>query len=337
MTDAPATNRQLLLRQRPVGLLTRDDLESVDGPVPELAEGEALMRTEYVAMDATMRSWLNSSDGYLPAVEIGEVVRAATAGHIVATRCPAYEVGDKVTSLTGAQQYGVVRDDVFTTKLRPDMDLQALFALYNSSGVTAYVGTLDVGALQAGETFVVSAAAGSTGSIAGQIAKIRGARVVGIAGSAEKCRYVVEELGFDACIDHRSDDLAAALREHCPKRVDVYFDNVGGRVLDAVLGRLAMHARVVLCGAISVYNDTHKPPGPANYLNLIQQRARMEGFIAFDSWGRYDEICDQLRVWVDEGRMKWRAHVHDGLDATVDALNSLFTGDNIGKVMVRVE
>lgn len=336
MDEIVGNNRQLLLRRRPTGLLSWDDVELVDSPVPDLDPGEALLDTEYVGIDATMRSWLNSADGYLPAVELGEVVRAATAGRIVASRCDTLPVGTLCTSLTGAQRYGVVRDDVFTTRLDAGSDLQAMFAVYNSPGMTAYVGTMDVGRLAPGETFVVSAAAGATGSLAGQIARIVGARVVGIAGSDEKCRYVVDELGFDACINHRTADLRAALREHCPKRIDVYFDNVGGATLDAVLGRLAMHGRVVLCGAISVYNDTHKPPGPANYLNLIQQRGRMEGFIAFDHWGRYDEICAQLRSWVEDGRLRWRADVYEGLESTVDALNALFTGANTGKVMVRI-
>jgi NADPH-dependent curcumin reductase CurA len=209
-------------------------------------------------------------------------------------------------------------------------------SIYGATGLTAYVGTIDVGHVAAGETFVVSAAAGATGSLAGQIAKIRGARVVGIAGTDEKCRFVVDELGFDACINHRTDDLRAALKEHCPQRVDVYFDNVGGRVLDAVLGRLAFGARVVLCGAISAYNESSKPPGPSNYLNLIQQRARMEGFIAFDHWGRFDEIMAALRGWVEAGELRHVEHTYEGFEAAVDALNALFTGANTGKVIVRV-
>jgi NADPH-dependent curcumin reductase CurA len=334
--ELPTTQRRIVLRQRPVGLVTWEDVELTEGPVPELPDGHALLRHEMWSMDATVRSWLNDSDGYLPAVEIGDVVRASGIGRIVASRSPAFAVGDVAYSLGGLQEYTTVTDDIFTTRLDPDVELAPMLSIYGATGLTAYVGTIDIGEVKEGETFVVSAAAGATGSLAGQIAKIKGARVVGFAGTDEKCRFVVEELGFDACINHRTDDLRAALKEHCPKRVDVFFDNVGGRVLDAVLGRLAFGGRVVLCGAISVYNETTKPPGPANYLNLIQQRGRMQGFIAFDHWGRYDEIMAALHGWVDAGELRHVEHVYDGLESSVDALNALFTGANTGKVVVRL-
>jgi NADPH-dependent curcumin reductase CurA len=299
------------------------------------AEGEALLKTEYIGMDATMRSWLNSSDGYLPAVEVGDVLRASTVGTIVATNSADYEIGDVATSLTGALEYGIVRSDGFTTKVSGAAEMTDYFSVYGSPGMTAYIGTVDIGKVAEGETFVVSAAAGATGLLAGQIAKIKGARVVGIAGTPEKCSLVVDELGFDACINHRTDNMRDALKEHCPKGVNVYFDNVGGPILDAVLGRLAFQGRVALCGAISVYNDEHKPPGPANYLNLISRRGTMQGFIAFDHWGRYDEICDTLRTWVDDGQLRHFVDIYEGLESTVDALNALFTGANTGKVIVR--
>ncbi len=329
-------NRQVVLRQRPVGLLTWDDVELVDAPMPELADGEALMRTELLGMDATVRSWLNDSDGYLPPVEIGEVVRCSGIGRIVATRCDAYEVGDIAYSLPGMQTHAIVRDDFFTSKLPPGTELAPMLSIYGATGLTAYVGLVDIAGARAGETVVVSAAAGATGSLVGQIGKILGCRVVGIAGSAEKCRFVTEELGFDACIDHRNGDLAAELAEHCPKGVDVYFDNVGGPILDVVLGRLARGARIALCGAIAVYNESRKPPGPSNYLNLIGKRARMEGFIAMDHWGRFEEIRERLGQWVADGELRHVEHYWDGLEASVDALNALFTGANTGKVVVRV-
>ena len=329
-------NRQVVLRERPHGLLTWDDVELVETPLPELAEGEALMRTELLGMDATVRSWLNDSDGYLPPVEIGEVVRCSGIGTIVATRCDAYEVGDVAYSLPGMQEYAIVRDDFFTSKLPPGTPLAPMLSIYGATGLTAYVGLVDVARASAGETVVVSAAAGATGSLVGQIGKILGCRVVGFAGTDEKCRFVVEELGFDACINHRTADVPAALREHCPDRIDVYFDNVGGPLLDAVLGRLAQGARIALCGAIAVYNDEHKPPGPANYLNLISKRARMEGFIAMDHWGRFDEIRGRLATWVTDGELRHVEHYWDGLESSVDALNALFTGANTGKVIVRV-
>lgn len=254
----------------------------------------------------------------------------------MATRCDAYQLGDTAYSLPGWQEYAVVRDDLYTSKLDPGVDQRAVLSVYGANGATAYFGVLEVGAVQPGETVVVSAAAGATGSIAGQIARIHGCRVVGIAGTDEKCRWVVEELGFDACINHRTDDVPTRLRELCPKRVDVYFDNVGGPILDAVLDRLAIGGRVVLCGAISSYNEERKPPGPANYLNLISRRGRMQGFITLDWWDRWPEAMARLGEWVASGELRHREHVFEGLEAAPDALNALFTGANTGKVVVRV-
>lgn len=330
------SNPQVVLRQRPEGLLTWNDVELVESPVPEPADGEALMETLYLGMDATVRTWLNRGEGYLPAVEIGEVVRCSGIGRVIASRCEGFAVGDVAYGLPGWQRYAVVRDDLFTTRLPPGTDLPSMISIYGATGATALFGLTEIGRPQPGETVVVSAAAGATGSIAGQVARILGCRVVGIAGGPEKCRFVVEELGFDACIDHRAGDLAAALKEHCPKRVDVYFDNVGGPILDAVLGALAMHGRVVLCGAISIYNDRGRPPGPSNYVNLIARRGRMEGFIALDWVDRYPEAAARLGEWVADGSLRHYEHWYDGLESSVDALNALFTGANIGKVIVRM-
>jgi NADPH-dependent curcumin reductase CurA len=329
-------NRVVVLRERPVGLLTWDDVAIEEQPLPELADGEALMRAELLGMDATVRSWLNDSDGYLPPVEIGEAVRCSGIGTIIASRCDAYEVGDVAYGLPGMQTHAVVKDDFFTSKLPAGTPLAPMLSIYGATGLTAYVGLVDVANATAGETVVVSAAAGATGSVVGQIGKLLGCRVVGIAGTDEKCRFVTEELGFDACINHRTADMAAALKEHCPDRIDVYFDNVGGPILDAVLGRIAHGARIALCGAISVYNETRKPPGPSNYLNLINRRARMEGFLAMDHWGRFDEIRERLAGWVADGELRHVEHYFDGLESAVDALNALFTGANTGKVLVRV-
>ncbi len=262
-------NRQILLRRRPTGLVQPDDTELITSPAPEPAEGEALVRTTYVGIDAAARTWLDGQPGYLPPVELGDVIRAAGIGEVVASRCDAYAVGDVVTTLTGFQEYVIVRDDLFTTPVPGrGVDQLAVMSVYGPTGATAYFGMTGIGRPQPGETVVVSAAAGATGSVAGQIAKIAGARVVGIAGGPEKCRAVVEDFGFDACIDYREDGLPAALKTHCPRGVDVYFDNVGGPILDAVLGRLAHKARVVLCGVISSYL-TGEHPGPANYVNLL--------------------------------------------------------------------
>ncbi|OBI73359.1 NADP-dependent oxidoreductase [Mycobacterium sp. E740] len=329
-------NRQIVLRRRPTGLVAPGDTELVTAPAPEPADGEALVRTTYVGIDAAARTWLNDQPGYLPPVQLGEVIRAAGIGEVVESRCEAYAVGDVVTTLTGFQEYVLSRDDIFTTPVPgPGVDQLAVMSVYGPTGATAYFGMVGIGKPQQGETVVVSAAAGATGSIAGQIAKIAGARVVGIAGGPDKCRAVVDDFGFDACIDYRADDLPAALKQHCPKGVNVYFDNVGGPILDAVLGRLAHKARVVLCGVISSYL-TGEHPGPANYVNLLSKTAMMQGFNALDEWGRFDEAFGPLRQWAQEGRLLHRETIFEGIESCVDAMNGLFTGANIGKMLVKV-
>ncbi|OSC38733.1 NADP-dependent oxidoreductase [Mycobacterium decipiens] len=332
---ADLSNRQILLRRRPTGLVAPGDTELVIKPAPEPADGEALVRTTYVGIDAAARTWLDDQPSYLPPVRLGDVIRAAGIGQVVASRCEAYAVGDVVTTLTGFQEYVIVRDDVFSTPIPGEDDQLAIMSVYGPTGATAYFGMTDIGRPQPGETVVVSAAAGATGSVAGQIAKIAGARVVGIAGGPQKCRAVVQDFGFDSCIDYKNDDLAAALKEHCPRRVDVYFDNVGGPILDAVLGRLARKARVVLCGVISSYL-TGEHPGPANYVNLLAKTAQMRGFNALEEWGRFDEAFAKLRQWEAEGRLRHRQTVFEGIESCVDALNGLFTGVNIGKLLVKV-
>lgn len=330
-------NRRVLLAQRPEGLVREEDFTHDEVAIAEPSDGEVLVRTEWIGIDATVRTWLSKAEGYIPPVEIGEVVRSSGVGRVLSSRSDRIHQGDRVATLTGWQEYAVVGDDpMLTTPLAESTDPRAALGVFGANGLTAYVGLTDVGQVKAGETVVVSAAAGATGSIAVQIAKILGCRVVGIAGTDEKCAWLVDDLGVDGAINHRTDDIPARLRELCPKRVDVFFDNTGGPTLDHVLGRLADHARVVLCGAISSYNEPHKPPGPPNYLNLIARRARMEGFISWDAWGRYGEIMDILGGWVADGRLQHRSHVYDGLDAAPKALNAMFTGENIGKIVVCV-
>ena len=328
-------NRQIVLRRRPTGLVKPDDTELITTPAPEPAEGEALLRTTYVGIDAAARTWLDDQPGYLPPVQLGEVIRAAGIGEVVASKCDKYAVGDVVTTLTGFQDYVIIRDDIFATPVVGYTDQLAVMAIYGPTGATAYFGMTGIGRPQPGETVVVSAAAGATGSVAGQIARIAGARVVGIAGGPEKCRVVVDDFGFDACIDYKSADLRTALKENCPRGVDVYFDNVGGPILDAVLGRLAPKARVVLCGVISSYL-TGEHPGPANYVNLLSKTALMQGFNALDEWGRFDEAFAALSDWEQQGLLTHRETVYEGLESCVDALNGLFTGANIGKMLVKV-
>ena len=331
------TNEGVVLRQRPTGLLSEDDVEHVELPVPAPGPGELVVRTEWLGIDATVRSWLNSGEGYFPPVEIGEVVRCSGIGTVVASASERFPEGSLAYGLPGWQRYALLPDTVgITTPLPAETDPEATIAVFGSTGLTAYLGIMEIGAAQAGETVVVSAAAGATGSLAAQIAKINGCRVIGVAGSDEKCRWLVDDLGLDGAVNHRTADLAGELRRLCPDRIDVYFDNVGGPILDACLGRLARNGRVVLCGAISGYNETRRPPGPSNYLNLIQRRGRMEGFLALDHWDRMPEISEVLTGWLVSGQLRFRTQRYDGLGAAVEALNALFTGANIGKVVIRL-
>jgi len=339
VTGVPERMQRIVLRRRPDGLVTWDDVELVTVDVPTPGEGEALMHNEVMAIDASVRSWLSPAKGYLPPVEIGEAVRCSSAGRIVATDCDAYGIDDVVTSLAAWEEYSIIRDDLFSTRLSgpdPDYDTTGYLSLYGSTGCTAYIGMVEVGAVRAGDVVAVSAAAGATGSIAAQIAKLHGARVIGIAGADDKCAWLIDELGLDGAINHRTEDVSARLKELGP-RVDLFFDNVGGAVLDAVLSRLALHARIVLCGAISTYNDTEKAPGPSNYVQLIQQRATMTGFLSLDDVPRFPEIGETLRTWEREGRLRYHAELFDGIESSVDALNAMFTGANTGKVVIRLD
>lgn len=329
-------NRQFRLAARPVGLPKGSDWSLVEEPVREPGEGEFLIRIEYISLDPAMRGWMNEGKSYVPPVAIGEVMRAGGAGEVVASNHPGFPVGSKVSGLFGVQQYamsngkGVQRVD---TALAP---LPTYLGVLGMTGMTAYFGLLDVGAAKTGDTVVVSGAAGAVGMVVGQVAKILGCRVVGIAGGAEKCRWLVDELGFDAAIDYKYADLRKALREHCPQGIDVYFDNVGGEILDLALAQLAMHARVVICGAISQYNATDGVKGPANYLSLLVNRARMQGMVVFDYAARYGEAAREMGAWLADGRLKSREDIVEGFDTFPDALLRLFRGENTGKLLLKV-
>jgi NADPH-dependent curcumin reductase CurA len=329
-------NRRILLAKRPVGLATRDDFSADEQAIPELQDGEALLKTLYIGIDPTIRTWLSTAKSYLPPVGIGEVVRSAGVGRVVDSKSDRFKAGDLVTHLVGWQEYSMLHDDSFATVFPGSMNPRHTLGVLGSTGVAAYAGLVYVGRPREGETVVVSAAAGATGSVAGQLAKIKGCRAVGIAGSDEKCRHVIENLGFDACINYKDDGFREALKEACPKRVDIYFDNVGGWILNEVLGRLNTGARIALCGAISVYNAEKKPPGPSNYLNLITVRGRMEGFNGMDHWGKHSEISAELARYMEDGRLKNYETVVDGLDEAWRSVNMLFTGENLGKLLVKV-
>ena len=329
-------NRQFRLAARPVGLPKASDWTLVEKPAPQPGEGEFLVRIEYISLDPAMRGWMNEGKSYVPPVGIGEVMRAGAAGEVIASNHPGFPVGSKVSGLFGVQEYalsngkGVQRVD---TALAP---LPTYLSVLGMTGMTAYFGLLDVGAAKEGDTVVVSGAAGAVGTVVGQIAKIKGCRVVGVAGGADKCRWLVDGLGFDAAIDYKSEDVRKALREHCPKGIDVYFDNVGGEILDIALAQLAMHARVVICGAISQYNATEGVKGPANYLSLLVNRARMQGMVVFDYAARYGEAAQAMAGWLADGRLKAREDIVDGFETFPDTLLKLFRGENTGKLLLKV-
>ncbi len=331
------TNRQVRLGARPVGLPKPDDWQHTTEDVPEPGDGEFLVRTEYISLDPAMRGWMNDARSYIRPVRIGEVMRAAALGSVIASNHPGFAVGDHVTGTFGVQEYAV-SDGRGVIKANPAVaPLPTYLGVLGLTGLTAYFGLLDIGKPKAGDTVVVSGAAGAVGSVVGQIAKHLGCRVVGIAGGEEKCRLVTEEFGFDACVDYRSGDLRAALREHTPDGVDVYFDNVGGEILDLVLTRLRLGARVVLCGAISQYNATERPSGPANYLSLLVNRASMTGMLVFDYADRYAEGMAALADLLTAGAVTAREHVVDGtVDDFPEVLLKLFTGENTGKLLLRL-
>ncbi len=329
------TNRQILLRERPTGAVADHHFELVEMPAPEIGDGEALVRTLYLSIDPTIKGWIER-DTYLPAVPVGDVVRSGGIGEVIESRSPAFQEGDLVFGTVGWQEYSVAGPGTMATPVPKSVDPTDALSIFGITGMTAYFGMTDIGRPQEGETVVVSGAAGATGSVAGQIAKILGCRVVGIAGTEAKCAWLTDDLGFDAAIDYKREDVAERLRESCPKGVDVFFDNVGGPILDAVLAQINLRARVVVCGAISQYEDFDDVYGPKNYINLISSRARMEGFVILDYLDRFAEGAAQLGQWLAEGRLRYRKTVVDGLENAPQALMRLFTGDHDGKVMVKV-
>jgi NADPH-dependent curcumin reductase len=332
------TNRRWLLAERPTGLVEDRNFRLSEEAVPEtIAEGEILVRNLYLSCDPTQRGWM-ARDTYLPAIGIGEVIRSFAAGRVEQSRSPDYAVGDLVSGVFGWQDYAVVRASGRSrpTKLPKGVPVPLTLSALGMTGLTAYFGLLDVGKPVAGETVVVSGAAGATGSVVGQIARIKGCRAIGIAGGKDKCDWLVHEAKFDAAIDYKSENVSARLRELCPKGIDVYFDNVGGELLDVALARLAMRGRIVICGAISQYNESETPPGPKNYMNLLVQRGRMEGFLVLDYLDRAGEAFGDLAKWVSSGEIVDRVDVQEGFENAPSALRRLFLGQNVGKQLVKI-
>lgn len=343
MSLASLVNHQIRLASRPVGMPNDSNWSHTTEAVTEPAEGGVLVKTLALSLDPAMRGWMNEGKSYIPPVGIGEVMRAGGVGKVIASKNAKFAVGDHVSAGLGVQEYMLIpegdikRNGLVKIDLRAGTLTQWLNVL-GMPGMTGYFGLMDVGMPQVGETVVVSGAAGAVGQTVGQMAKIKGCRVVGIAGGAAKCDWVVKELGFDACIDYKAGPSAVreGLKTHCPKGVDIYFDNVGGEILDAVLAKINRKARIIICGAISQYNNTTPVQGPKNYLSLLVNRARMEGIVVFDYADRYHLAVAEMAGYLKDGRMKSKEDVVTGLNTFPDTLLKLFNGENFGKLVLQV-
>jgi NADPH-dependent curcumin reductase len=334
--NTPLQNHLFRLMKRPVGEPKRNDFSFDVEPVAELSEGQLLVKNLYLSLDPAMRGWMNEARSYIAPVGIGEVMRAGGVGSVVESKHPKFQAGDMVSGMLNVQEYAI-SDGKGMVKIDPKLaPLTAYLNVLGMPGMTAYFGLLESGQPKAGETLVVSGASGAVGATVGQVAKILGLRVVGIAGGKEKCDYAINEFGFDACVDYKNQDVRKGLKEACPAGIDIYFDNVGGEILDIVLTRINLKARIVICGAISQYNNTAPVKGPANYLSLLVNRARMEGIVVFDYAPRYKEGAMQLGQWMKEGKLKSREHVVEGLETFPETLMKLFKGENFGKLVLKV-
>ena len=329
-------NHKFELAARPVGLPKPTDWSYKEEPVRDPAEGELLVRILYISLDPAMRGWMNDRRSYVPPVAIGEVMRALALGRVVASNNPKFAAGDYVYGPLGVQQYAVTKGGGLRTVDGAAAPLPLYLSALGMPGLTAYFGLLDIGRPQTGETVVVSGAAGAVGALVGQIARIKGCRVVGIAGGPEKCSGCLQELGFDAAIDYKAGNVYRVLQQHCPKGVDIYFDNVGGEILEAALSLLARNGRIVICGAISQYNSTFPAKGPSNYLSLLVNHGTMTGFVVADYASRWAEGLREMAGWIAAGKLKSREHIVEGLQNFPDALLMLFSGENNGKLMLKV-
>ena len=333
----PDRNRRFLLRDRPSGRIGPDTFELSEEAVPEIGHGEALVRVDWISLDPANRAWINDTPTYLPPVGIGEVMRGLGLGEVVASNNPNYRVGQTVQGLVGWQGYAVASDamPLLPVDVAEGVSPSAYLGALGMTGLPAWIGIRDIGKPQPGETVVVSAAAGAVGSVAGQLAKADGARVVGIAGGPEKCALLTDRLGFDAAVDHRADDWAAQLAAATPNGIDVDFENVGGDIMDAIFARLNIGARVALCGLISGYNSADPPPGPRAFANLLIQRARLQGFIVLDHFDRAPEAIGEIASLIAQGRLTPLETVVEGFEQLPTAINMLFDGKNVGKLVVK--
>lgn len=330
-------NKQWRLKARPVGEPNADTWEYTETKLPTITDGQLLIKIEYISIDPAMRGWLNDAKSYIAPVQVGDVMRAGTVGEVIDSKHEKFAVGDYVSGHNGVQSYAV-SDGTGLYKVDPNLaPLSYYLGVLGMPGMTGYFGLLKTGEPKAGETVVVSGAAGAVGGLVGQIAKIKGCRVVGIAGGSEKCQFLIDELGFDAAIDYKNENVKKALKQTCPDGVDVYFDNVGGDILNDVLTQINLRARIVICGAISQYNNTEAVKGPSNYLSLLVNRARMEGIVVFDNIKEYPTAMKDIAGWIQSGDIKVKDHIVEGIETFPDTLMMLFKGDNFGKLVLKVE
>ena len=328
-------NTQVLLKAHPQGMVKVSDMEVVEMTVPTLQDGQILVKNEWISLDPAIRGWMNPGTTYIKGIQIGEVVRAFAVGEIIESKNDKYTVGEYVWGLLGAQKYsvsdgsGLVKADITKGQLSWHLGVLGM------PGMTAYFGLLDKGKPEAGQTVLISGAAGVVGVTVGQIAKLKGCRVVGIAGGKAKCKYLVEEMGFDAAIDYKNEDVMAGILRTCPDKVDVFYDNIGGEILDAALSNLAFGARVVICGAISQYNST-SIQGPKNYMKIVTARGYITGIIVFDYAARFNEGIDEISQWIENGQIKTREDVYEGIENFGTTLLKLYTGENFGKLLLKI-
>ena len=330
-------NKQIIFKKRPSGYPDQSTWELQSNTLPQLSEGEILIQQHYVSLDPAMRGWMNDTKSYIPPIEIDAVMRAGSIGIVIKNNCnPKFDIGDIVTSWGGVQQY-VITDGEGWYKVDTDIkNMPVHVGLFGMPGMTAYFGILEVGKIKEGDIVLISGAAGAVGSTVGQIAKIKGCKVIGIAGTKEKCDYLINELGFDDVINYKTENIYTALKKKCPTGVDVFFDNVGGKILDAALSKLRMHARVVVCGAISQYNNKTKINGPSNYLSLLVTRSTMQGMVVMDYSKKFGEAGKQMGVWRKEGKLKSKEDIYEGIENFQETYDRLFSGNKHGKLILKV-
>lgn len=330
-------NKQIILKNRPKGFPDKNTWQLEENKIPELEEGEILIQHHYISLDPAMRGWMNDTKSYIPPIALNQVMRAGAIGKVIKNNNnPKFDIGDCVTSWGGVQQYSVSNGDGWFKVDEKLASMPIYLGTLGMPGMTAYFGILEVGKIKKGDIVLVSGAAGAVGSIVGQIAKIKGCTVIGIAGGQEKCHYIKNELGFDEAIDYKSENIYSALKKKCPQGIDVYFDNVGGVILDAALSKLRMHAKVVICGAISQYNNKHKINGPSNYLSLLVTRSTMQGMVVMDYSKDFGKAAKEMNTWLQAGTLKSREDIYEGIENFRETYNRLFTGEKKGKLVLKV-